>query len=133
MATRSTRQEAIEVRDRLEASYPNRKICIVEYTSERRIGKTAAVAQGLEIIEDDDHVVVAKVTWFDIMEARKCSSCKSEYLTAAIGEDDPLGECKDCRAGRKTRREAGSQERAARSLRQVRAHDAFDEHEEPRY
>ena len=133
MATRGTRQEAQEVKEGLETRYPNRQICIVERSDERRIGKPAAVAQGLEIIEDDDYIDVAKVTWFDILEARQCSRCGGEYLTAAIGEDDPLGECKDCRAGRKARREAGNRERATASLAMVKAHEAFDEHEEPGY
>ena len=133
MATRSTRQESQEIKAELEIRHPNRQICIVERSEERRIGKAAAVAQNLEIIEDDDYIVIAKVTWFDILEARKCSSCKSEYLTAAIGEDDPLGECRDCRKARKVRYEAGSQERATASLAMVKAHEAFDEHEEPGY
>ena len=70
---------------------------------------------------------------YEVKEGRICRVCHKPYYTKAIGEGSRTDPCQECRKAESARTwkqvEAGIHE----STQAVRAHEAFDQHEEPRY
>jgi len=70
---------------------------------------------------------------YEVREGRICRVCGQPYYTKAIGEGSRTDPCKNCRKDRKAQFEKDAPRREAQERAKVQAHEAFDEHEEPRY
>jgi len=102
MASRDTKEKAIELKQKLEARHPSITLRILESSEERRIGRAIAERKGYEITEDSGGVMVTvNLTEYNIVEVRKCR-CGAEITTIAIGEHG-LDECANCEAAREER------------------------------
>lgn len=98
-------QEATEMRARLEPSFPGRIIRAVEISPGH----------------------------YEVREGRICRVCGQPYYTKAIGEGSRTEPCRKCKKAQSTRTRRQVEAGIRKSARDVRVHEAFDQHEEPRY
>ena len=129
MASRTTLEKAQNLKVELQVRHPCAEFRIIDDSKERRVGRSAAEADGYKIIEDGEITVLAMVTRFDVLEVRRCE-CGAEILTAAIGEHG-LDECATCRIERQARQKQALAESCERGRQAMAASVAFDEYNEP--
>lgn len=129
MASRKSQAKAQELIEKMQANFPDATFRIVDNSATQRIGRIVAEEDGLEIVEDNGGIMVtARVSRFDVLEARICHSCGSEFLTRAIGEHGPT--CKTCRDSSAINFNAELKTRIAQKQEQSREREWRNNHEE---